>query len=93
VAHPISVTVETFGSGKIGDDQIAELVRTNFDFSPSGMIRYYNLRRPIYKACARYGHLGVDRPEVTWEKLEKVETLKRAAGAKSEAKKTAKARK
>jgi S-adenosylmethionine synthetase len=91
VAHPISVTVDSFGSGKVSDDKLAEVVRTNFDFSPAGMIKYYNLRRPIYKSCARYGHIGVDRPEVTWEKTEKAEALKAAAGLKAEAKKPAKA--
>jgi S-adenosylmethionine synthetase len=91
VAHPISITVDTKGTGKISDAKIAEIVKNNFDFSPAGMIKYYNLRRPIYKACARYGHIGVDRPEVTWEKLEKVDALKREAGLKTEAKKPVKA--
>jgi S-adenosylmethionine synthetase len=57
------------------------------------MIRYYNLLRPIYKATARYGHVGVERPEVTWEKLEKVEALRRDAGLKEEPRKAARARK
>ena len=61
------------------------------DFSPAGLIKYYNLRRPIYKNTARYGHVGVDRPECTWEKLEKVEVLRKAAGLKVDSdRKTAK---
>ena len=93
VAKPISVWVESFGTGKVSDTKLADLVDRNFDFTPAGMIEYYNLKRPIYKATARYGHVGVDRPEVTWEKLEKVDALKRDAGLKTETRKPAKARK
>jgi S-adenosylmethionine synthetase len=93
IAKPISIWVETFGTGRVADGKLAEIVESNFDFSPAGMIKYYNLRRPIYKATARYGHVGVDRPEVTWEKLEKVDALKRDAGIKAEPRKQAKVRK
>ena len=93
VAKPISVWVESFGTGKVSDTKLAEVVDKNFDFTPAGMIEYYNLRRPIYKATARFGHVGVDRPEVTWEKLEKVDALRRAAGLKTETRKPAKVRK
>jgi len=92
LAQPISINVETFGTGAVSDDRIEELVRATWDFRPAKIIEYYNLRRPIYKATARYGHFGVDRPECTWEKLEKVDAL-RGNGAKSEAKKTARAEK
>ena len=105
VAKPISVWVESFGTGKISDAKLAEVVDKNFDFTPAGMIDYYNLRRPIYKATARFGHVGVDRPEVTWEKIEKVDALRRdanyhpaeaapaAKAGKTETRKPAKARK
>ena len=92
LSKPLSVFVETFGTGKIDSAKLTKIVEDTFDFTPSGLIKYYNLRRPIYKNTARYGHVGVDRPEVTWEKLEKVDALRRAAGIKVEAKKTAKSK-
>jgi len=90
VAKPLSVFVETFGTGKVSPEKLTKIVEESFDFSPAGLIEYYNLRRPIYKNTARYGHVGVDRPECTWEKTEKVEQLRKAAGFKVEAKKPAK---
>jgi S-adenosylmethionine synthetase len=90
VAKPLSVFVETFGTGKLSPDKLTKIVEENFDFSPQGLIEYYNLRRPIYKNTARYGHIGVDRPECTWEKIEKVDQLRKAAGIKVEAKKPVK---
>ena len=81
VSQPLSIWVETYGTGKIDDTRIAGLVKKHWDLSPQGMIEYYNLKRPIYTATARYGHFGVDRPEVTWEKLEKVDLLKKEAAA------------
>ena len=90
VAKPLSVFVETFGTGKVSPEKLTKIVEENFDFSPAGLIKYYNLRRPIYKNTARYGHVGVDRPECTWEKLEKVDQLRKAAGIKVESKKPAK---
>jgi S-adenosylmethionine synthetase len=90
VSKPLSVFVNTFGTGKISEDKITKIVEDNFAFSPSGLIEYYNLRRPIYKNTARYGHVGVDRPECTWEKTEKVDALRKAAGLKVESKKAAK---
>jgi len=90
VAKPLSVFVETFGTGKVSPEKLTKIVEENFDFSPRGLIEYYNLRRPIYKNTARYGHVGVDRPECTWEKIEKVDQLRKAAGIKVEAKKAAK---
>jgi len=71
--------------------KLTKIVEENFDFSPRGLIEYYNLRRPIYKNTARYGHVGVDRPECTWEKTDKVDVLRQAAGLKADAsKKTSK---
>jgi S-adenosylmethionine synthetase len=93
VAEPISCTIDTFGTGKIDDGKLEDIVRATFDFTPAGIIKYYNLRRPIYKSTARYGHFGVDRPECTWEKTEKVDALRKAAGVKSEARKAARAEK
>jgi S-adenosylmethionine synthetase len=90
VAKPLSVFVETFGTGKISPERLTQIVEENFDFTPSGLIKYYNLRRPIYKNTARHGHVGVDRPEVTWEKIEKVDALRKAAGLKVESKKASK---
>jgi S-adenosylmethionine synthetase len=90
VAKPLSVFVETFGTGKLPTDKLTKLIEDNFDFTPAGIIKAYNLRRPIYKATARYGHVGVDRPECTWEKLDKVDALRKAAGLKVESKKAAK---
>ncbi len=90
VARPLSVFVETFGTGKVSPEKLTQIVEENFDFTPAGLIEYYNLRRPIYKNTARHGHVGVDRPEVTWEKIEKVDALRKAAGLKVESKKAAK---
>jgi S-adenosylmethionine synthetase len=90
VAKPLSVFVETFGTGKVSPEKLTRIVEENFDFTPRGLIEYYNLRRPIYKNTARYGHVGVDRPECTWEKIEKVDQLRKAAGIKVESKKPAK---
>jgi S-adenosylmethionine synthetase len=90
VAKPLSVFVETFGTGKVSPEKLTKIVEESFDFTPKGLIEYYNLRRPIYKNTARYGHVGVDRPECTWEKTDKVDLLRKAAGIKAEAKKVAK---
>jgi S-adenosylmethionine synthetase len=90
VAKPLSVFVETFGTGKVSPEKLTKIVEESFDFTPKGLIEYYNLRRPIYKNTARYGHVGVDRPECTWEKTEKVDLLRKAAGVKVESKKPVK---
>jgi len=90
VAKPLSVFVETFGTGKVSPEKLTKIVEETFDFTPKGLIEYYNLRRPIYKNTARYGHVGVDRPECTWEKIEKVDQLRKAAGIRVESKKPAK---
>ena len=80
VAHPVSVAVETFGTGKISDERIVQLVHDNFDLRPAAIIRDLNLRRPIYKATAAYGHFGRTDIDAPWEKLDKVAVLKKAAG-------------
>jgi S-adenosylmethionine synthetase len=90
VAKPLSVFVETFGTGRVSPEKLTKIVEESFDFTPMGLINYYNLRRPIYKNTARYGHVGVDRPECTWEKIEKVDLLRKAAGVRVESKKPAK---
>jgi S-adenosylmethionine synthetase len=80
VAEPVSLYVNTFGTNKIPESQIEELVRKNFDMKPSGIISQLDLKRPIYKKTAAYGHFGRNEPEFTWEKTDKSETLKQSAG-------------
>lgn len=79
-SKPFSVAVFAFGTGAIDEDKIAEIVLNEFDLSPVGMIERLDLRRPIYKKTAVYGHFGREEPEFTWEKLDAVEQLKEAAG-------------
>ena len=74
VAHPVSINIDTFGTGKIGDDKISELVKKHFDMRPAAIIKRLNLRRPIYRQTAAYGHFG--RPEFPWEQLDYVNKLK-----------------
>lgn len=80
VARPLSINVETFGTGKISDDKIIELVDKFFDLRPGAIIRDLKLRRPIYKQIAAYGHFGRDDLDLEWEKTGKAETLRKAAG-------------
>ena len=80
VAEPVSLYVNTFGTNKIPENQIEEIVRKNFDMKPSGIISQLDLKRPIYKKTASYGHFGRNEPEFYWEKTDKVETLKQSAG-------------
>lgn len=77
VAQPTSVRVDTFGTGKLSDERITEILRENFDFRPAGIIKMLDLRRPIYKQTAAYGHFGRDDIDLPWEKLDKVELLKK----------------
>ncbi|MBO6133178.1 MAG: methionine adenosyltransferase [Lachnospiraceae bacterium] len=77
VAEPTSVHVETFGTGKISDEKITELVRENFDLRPAGIIKMLDLRRPIYKQTAAYGHFGRTDVDLPWEKTDRVEELKK----------------
>jgi S-adenosylmethionine synthetase len=80
VPEPVSVLVDTFGTGKIPADEVVKLIRNNFDLTPKGMIDTLNLRRPIYKKTAAYGHFGRNDPDFTWETPDKAGTLKRDAG-------------
>jgi S-adenosylmethionine synthetase len=80
VADPVSIMVETFGTGKIPNAAIEALVRRHFDFTPAGIIKYLNLRRPIYRKTAAYGHFGRNEPEFTWERLDRVKDLRDDAG-------------
>ena len=77
VAQPTSVMVDTFGTGKLSDEKITEIVRENFDLRPAGIIKMLDLRRPIYKQTAAYGHFGRTDLDLPWEKLDKVEDLKK----------------
>lgn len=77
VAQPTSVMVDTFGTGKISDEKLVDIVRDNFDLRPAGIIKMLNLRRPIYKQTAAYGHFGRNDLDLPWEKLDKVELLKK----------------
>ena len=77
VAQPTSVMVDTFGTGKLSDERITEIVRENFDLRPAGIIKRLDLRRPIYKQTAAYGHFGRLDLDLPWEKLDKVEDLKK----------------
>ena len=77
VAHPTSLMVDTFGTGKLSDDRLVEIIRENFDLRPAGIIRMLDLRRPIYKQTAAYGHFGRNDLDLPWEKLDKVELLKK----------------
>jgi S-adenosylmethionine synthetase len=80
VAHPVSLNVETFGTGKINDAKIDEIVRANFDLRPGAILRDLRLRRPIYKATAAYGHFGRLDIDAPWEGTERAEDLRDAAG-------------
>jgi len=85
ISKPVSLMVNTFGTGRISDDRIVELVRTHFDLRPKGIIHALDLLRPIYSKTAAFGHFGRDEPEFTWENLDKVEALRADAGLKAEA--------
>ena len=76
VARPTSVMVDTFGTGKVSDEKLTEIIRENFDLRPAGIIKMLDLRRPIYKQTAAYGHFGRHDLDLPWEKLDKVEVLK-----------------
>jgi S-adenosylmethionine synthetase len=80
VAHPLSINVETFGTGKIEDEKIAKIIAENFDLRPGAIIRDLDLRKPIYQKTAAYGHFGRDDFEFTWEKTDRADALRRAAG-------------
>ncbi len=77
VARPTSIMVDTFGTGKLSDEKLVEMIRENFDLRPAGIIKMLDLRRPIYSATASYGHFGRADVELPWEKLDKVDVLKK----------------
>ena len=77
VAQPTSVMVDTFGTGKLADEKLVEIIRENFDLRPAGIIKMLDLRRPIYKQTAAYGHFGRDDLDLSWERTDKAETLKK----------------
>ena len=77
VAQPTSISIDTFGTGKISDEKLSEIVAENFDLRPAGIIKMLNLRRPIYKQTAAYGHFGRNDLNLPWEALDKVEELKK----------------
>jgi len=79
VAEPVSVMVNTFGTGKVEDQRLAELVREHFSLTPAGMIKSLNLRRPIYRATAAFGHFGRTEESFTWEATDKIEALRESA--------------
>ncbi len=83
VAHPLSINVETFGTGKIPDEEIADIINEYFDLRPGAIIRDLNLRRPIYQQTAAYGHFGRDDLDLPWERLDKVELLEEVTGLKA----------
>ena len=80
IAEPVSLYVNTFDTNQIAENQIEELVRKNFDMTPSGIILQLDLKRPIYNKTASYGHFGRNEPEFTWEKTDKAEILRQSAG-------------
>ncbi|MFN2443410.1 MAG: methionine adenosyltransferase, partial [Thermoanaerobaculia bacterium] len=79
VAEPVSVSVNTFGTGRISEEKIVELVRSHFNMTPKGIIDVLDLRRPIFRKTAAYGHFGRNEPEFTWERTDKAETLRKDA--------------
>ena len=83
VAEPTSISIETFGTGKVSDERIIELVREHFDLRPRGLIKMLDLLRPIYTPTAAYGHFGREEENFTWEKTDKADALRDAAGIKS----------
>lgn len=80
VARPVSIMIETFGTGKLPEEKLIELVKKNFDLRPAGIIKTLNLRRPIFKKTAAYGHFGRNDSDFTWEQTDKAESLKKDAG-------------
>jgi len=85
VARPTSVMVTTFGTGRISDDKLSELVSRHFDLRPKGIVQMLDLLRPIYEKTAAYGHFGRDEPEFTWEAMDKAKALAADAGLKEPA--------
>jgi len=80
VADPVSVYVETYGTGRAPDSKIVELIRAHFKLTPRGIMEMLDLRRPIYRKTAAYGHFGRTEPEFTWERVDKAPALRADAG-------------
>jgi len=80
VAKPLSVSVNTFGTGKIADEKINKIIAEHFDFRPGMIIKELDLRRPIFRQVASYGHFGRSDLDLTWEKTDKAKILRKAAG-------------
>ena len=80
VAEPTSISIDTFGTGKISEEKLISLVREHFDLRPKGIVQMLDLLRPIYSKSAAYGHFGREEPEFTWERIDKAAALKAAAG-------------
>ncbi|MCD6302656.1 MAG: methionine adenosyltransferase domain-containing protein, partial [Anaerolineae bacterium] len=80
VAHPVSLNIETFGTSKVDDRRIETLVRDHFDLRPGAIIQQLDLRRPIYRPTAAYGHFGRDDIDAPWERTDRADELRRAAG-------------
>ena len=78
VAYPTSIMIDTFGTGKADDGELVDIIRKTFDLRPAGIIKMPDLRRPIYKQTAAYGHFGRKDLDLPWERLDKVDVLKRA---------------
>ncbi|WP_175384055.1 methionine adenosyltransferase domain-containing protein, partial [Marinomonas spartinae] len=80
VAEPTSISINTFGTGKVSDEMISQLVREHFELRPAGLIKMLDLKRPIYLPTAAYGHFGREGENFTWEKTDKADALRRSAG-------------
>ena len=80
MAHPLSLFVETFGTGKVSNEELIRLIRDHFDLRPAGIIQTLNLRRPIFQPTAAFGHFGRTDIEAPWEQTDKVEALRSAVG-------------
>lgn len=79
VAQPVSISVDTFGTGQVSEDVLVDVVRNNFDLRPAGIIKMLDLRRPIYKQTAAYGHFGRNDLDLPWERTDKADALKAEA--------------
>src|SRR6185295_18967473 len=80
VAEPVSIMVDTFRTGKVPTARLEQMIRRHFDFTPAGIIKYLDLRRPIFRKTAAYGHFGRSEPEFTWERTDRVKDLREDAG-------------
>lgn len=76
----VSIMIETFGTGKVPNSELEQLIRRHFDFTPAGIIKYLDLRRPFYRKTAAYGHFGRSEPEFTWERTNRIKDLRDDAG-------------